>query len=64
MRLRVAGLPINNVGNSATTLFWLDRWVGDVPLKDRFCRLFELSGNKLSTVAQMFALGWGKGGNA
>lgn len=30
------------VGNGATALFWLDRWVGDVPLRDKFRRLFDL----------------------
>lgn len=32
-----------NVDNSATTIFWRDRWVGDVPFCDRFRRLFDLS---------------------
>jgi hypothetical protein len=53
-----------NVGNGATTLFWLDRWVGDVPLRDMFRRLFELFDTKMSYVAQMVALGWGEGGEA
>ena len=51
-----------NVGNGATTLLSLDIWVGNVPLWDMFRRLFKLSDTKMSSVAQMFALGWGKGG--
>jgi hypothetical protein len=42
------------VGNGVSTLFWLGRWVSDVPLCDKFRRLYELSENKFSTVAQMF----------
>jgi len=41
------------VGNGVSTLFWLDRWCGDVPLRDRFFRLYDLSENKLSIVAPM-----------
>jgi len=42
-----------SVGNGACTLFWFDRWVGEVPLCVSFSRLFQLSENKLATVAQM-----------
>jgi hypothetical protein len=49
-------------GNGLLTLFRLDRWLGDVPLRVRYPRLFDLSENKLATVAHMFALGWGEGG--
>lgn len=52
------------VGNGADTLFWFDRWVGDIPFHVRFRRLFDLSDNKFLTVAQMFHLGWGEGGEA
>lgn len=45
-------------------MFALDRWEGDVPFRDKFRRLFDLSENKLTTVAQMFALGLGEGGEA
>jgi len=44
--------------NGLETLFWLDRWLGEVPLRLRYPRLFELSENKLLTVAQTYALGW------
>lgn len=53
-----------NVSNDATTLLRLDWWVANIPLRDRFHRLFDLSANQLSTVADMFDLGWGEGGEA
>ena len=31
------------VGNGATALFWLDQWLGDSPLKNRFPRLFRIA---------------------
>jgi hypothetical protein len=46
------------VGNNANTFFWHDRWLGDVPLCRWFGRLFDLSLNKLITVAEVFSLGW------
>jgi hypothetical protein len=52
------------LGDGTSTLFWQDRWVGDVPLCRRFARLFDLSTNKFSTVAEMCALGWEVGGEA
>jgi len=42
-----------NVGNGTSTLFWVDMWVGDVHFYDRFRRLYDLSENKLATVAQI-----------
>lgn len=51
-------------GNGASILFWLDRWCGDVPLRDRYRLLYDLFEYKLSTVAQMFARGGGEGGEA
>lgn len=48
------------VGNGTSTLFWLDRWCGHIPLR-RFRVLYNLSENKLFTVAQMYELGWGEG---
>ena len=53
-----------DIGNDVNSLFWLDRWVGEVSLSVRFHRLFELSENKMATVAQMFAWGWYEGGDA
>jgi hypothetical protein len=52
------------LGDGSNSLFWYDRWVGEVPLCSRFARLFDLSTNKLSTVADMFSLGWEVGGEA
>ena len=40
-------------------MFWLDRWCGDAPLRDRYRRLYDLSEYKFFTVAQMFARGEG-----
>ncbi|PNX85591.1 receptor-like kinase, partial [Trifolium pratense] len=38
--------------------------VDEVPLCERFGRLFQLAETKSRTVAEMFALGWGEGGEA
>ena len=45
------------LGDRKNTYFWLDRWVGEVPLCRRFARLFDLTINKLSTVAEMYDRG-------
>jgi len=47
-----------------THFFWFDNWIGDVPLRRRFGRLFDLATNKLISVADMFDLGWEEGGKA
>jgi len=52
------------LGDGKNTFFWFDNWVGDVPLRRRFGRLFDLAINKLVTVADMFDLGWEEGGEA
>ncbi|KAE8659133.1 Mannose-P-dolichol utilization defect 1 protein [Hibiscus syriacus] len=39
-------------GNGETFKFWHDVWLGSVPLKDRFPRLFALSNNKEGKVAE------------
>jgi len=54
----------HKVGNGFNTLFWLNRWVDDVPLRVRYRRLFDLSKNKLLTKTQMYDLGWDEGGEA
>jgi hypothetical protein len=46
------------------TLFWTDPWVEGIPLSERFGRLFDLAETKRYTVAEMFTLGWGAGGEA
>jgi len=44
---------------------WLsDCWCGDVPLCERFSRLYVLADNKAITVRNMFFLGWEAGGDA
>ena len=52
------------VGDGKDTYFWTDWWVGDAPLCEKFCRLFDLSVVQKATVAEMFVLGWGEGGGA
>ena len=41
-------------------MFWHDRWCGDISLKLRFGRLFDLALNKSITVKDMFEHGWGE----
>ena len=52
------------VGDGVDTSFWFDRWLGEVPLCQRFRWLFDLAENKLHSVATMFSLGWGEDGSA
>jgi len=40
------------VGDGNATLFWQDIWVGEVPLKLKFPRLYELAINKMCSVAE------------
>jgi hypothetical protein len=53
---------IRRMGNGANTRFWLGRWIGAVPLCDKFPRLFSISLQKESSVANMWspsdASGW------
>ncbi|MCI05832.1 YIPF1-like protein, partial [Trifolium medium] len=51
------------VGDRERILFWKDSWVDGIPFKSQFSRLFELSLDKDGTVADVFRLGWGYGGN-
>jgi hypothetical protein len=41
------------VGNGNTTRFWLDKWVGEEPLKDKFPRLFSISNRIEAWVSDM-----------
>ncbi|GJZ22883.1 hypothetical protein Tco_0559922 [Tanacetum coccineum] len=41
-----------NVGNGRDVLFWLDRWIGDFRLCDRFPRLFHLDRRLEGRVAE------------
>jgi len=52
------------VGDGRTTLFWFDHWVGEMPLRIKFPRLFDLAINKESTVEEMASLGWEVEGRA
>ncbi|GJV91196.1 RNA-directed DNA polymerase, eukaryota [Tanacetum coccineum] len=40
------------VGNRLNTLFWVDSWLTDTPLKQLYPRMFSLDCNKNSTVAE------------
>ncbi|MCH91367.1 receptor-like kinase, partial [Trifolium medium] len=52
------------VGDGVDTYFWIETWLGGIPLSVRFRRLFDLAENKSSMVKEMFLLGWGEGGDA
>jgi len=52
------------LGNGKNTWFWSEVWVGEVSLRDRFPRLFELSLFKDMSVFDMCHLGWGVEGRA
>jgi len=41
------------VGNGRNTFFWTDNWLGGVPLKLQFNRLYELSWHKECLVEDM-----------
>jgi len=50
------------VGDGFDTLFWYDRWIGGVPLCERYSRLFDLSENKTIIVVNLFSVSsdhWG-----
>ncbi|GLU16414.1 hypothetical protein SLE2022_328490 [Rubroshorea leprosula] len=40
-------------GEGSNTLFWHDKWVGSVPLKISFNRLFSLATSKGALVSEM-----------
>ena len=50
------------VGNGRNTLFWYDRWMGDLPLKLKYPCLFDLVVSKECSVEEMWRLGWMEGG--
>jgi hypothetical protein len=52
------------VGNCRNTLFWFDCWVGDMPLRLKYHRLFDLAVRKECSVEEMWRLGWSDGGRA
>ena len=53
-----------SLGDGRNTFFKTDVWVGEVPLRDRFSRLYELSLLKGESVAARRSLGWGVEGEA
>ncbi|KAK7274721.1 hypothetical protein RIF29_15818 [Crotalaria pallida] len=42
-----------SIGNGRDTYFWFDSWVGGVPLKTRFNRLFNISEYKENKISDM-----------
>jgi len=52
------------VGDGIGTLFWFDHWIGEMPLRFKFPRLFDLVVNKMCSVADMKREGWEEGGRA
>ena len=52
------------VDDGTYTFFWHDMWLGGVPLRVCFSRLFELADDKSCTVSLMSALKWVEGGAA
>lgn len=51
------------VDNECNTFFWTDNWLGGVPLKLQFSRLYELLVHKDCLVEEMARVGWEEGGN-
>jgi hypothetical protein len=41
------------LGNGALTSFWRDKWIGEIPLCDRFPRLFSISTQKEASVEEV-----------
>lgn len=41
------------VGNGLNTLFWIDTWLTDLPLRDKFPRLFSISCHQHASVNSM-----------
>jgi len=52
------------VRDGRDTLFWYDRSIGDLPLRLKFPRLFDLAVEKECSVGEMEGRGWGIDGGA
>jgi len=52
------------VGGGRDTYFWIDNWVGGVPLRVRFPRLFELADDRWAMMEDIGRRGWEDGGEA
>jgi len=50
------------VRDGRNKLFWYDNWVGEIPLRFKFPRLFDLVVCKGSFVEDVWWLGWAVGG--
>lgn len=44
---------VRKLGDGNTVRFWLDTWIGNAPLAVRFDRLYQLSSQKQSVLADM-----------
>ncbi|MCH90168.1 ribonuclease H protein, partial [Trifolium medium] len=44
---------IRKVGNGSATAFWFDPWLGGMPLKDQYHRLFRVSEQGMELVGNM-----------
>ena len=45
------------MGDGKDVLFWGDIWLGEVPLRLLFPKLYEYSSNKIDTISDYFDLG-------
>ncbi|XP_071688499.1 uncharacterized protein [Rutidosis leptorrhynchoides] len=43
---------VRTIGDGSSTCFWKDTWLGNVPLKDKFCRLARFDRNSDATVCE------------
>ena len=50
------GHVLRRIGDGTETSFLYDRWIREVPLCERFCRLFDLTENKSLSVANLFSI--------
>jgi hypothetical protein len=44
---------IHKVGNGKAMKFWIDVWLGEVPLKISYCELFVISSDPDALVSEM-----------
>ncbi|GJX28012.1 RNA-directed DNA polymerase, eukaryota, reverse transcriptase zinc-binding domain protein [Tanacetum coccineum] len=52
-------LCVRKIGNGASCHFWEDTWVGHLPLKDQFPRIFQLDSFKSCSIAdRLFVQDW------
>ena len=55
---------VHRVVGGRGTLFWYDNWIGEIPVRLKFPRLFDLSECKESAVEEMSRLRWEEEGLA